>query len=305
VAKRLAEFQAEGGGWRTKVTTADGTEFYSQDERQADRGHGSTEAFYLIRFHVPFDVSSDSDLGEIKIYNLDEASVKKFKRGELVCLEAGYHPFEKHKELVINGTIEDLIVEQLTKVTWVLTIYIGDTTDVWPVAMCSKTYSPGVKARVVADDLITDSLGLPIGKMDPKQNPVYRKGLSLVGAVRPELEMVARDMKSKLHVSRRKVYILHPDRGVPSGVVLSGENGLIAAKPAVALPQDMQYIASFASGEAPQVYEISALLTPKLWADNEFEIDSEDIPGMWRVVAGDHSCDGRSFKTTLRVAKAS
>lgn len=304
MAKRIEQFKEEGGGWRILVTAPDGTEFFSQDERQDARGHGEPLGYYLIRFHIPFDVLSDNDLGEVKLYNLDKASVKCFKRGQLLKVEAGYHPFEKNRELVILGTIEDVIVEQLSTTSRVVTVMIGDTTDIWPVATCSKVYSPGVKARAVATDLITNVLQLPIGKMEPKENPTYAKGLSIVGAVRPELEMVARDMKSKLHVSRRKVYILDPNRGIPSGVTVSGENGLLAAKPSVEVPQDMQFVGGFADGEKPQMYEVTVLLTPKLWADSEFTIDSDDLAGMWRIISGSHDCDGASFKTSTRITRA-
>jgi hypothetical protein len=87
-------------------------------------------------------------------------------------------------------------------------------------------------------------------------------------------------------------------------VVLSGENGLLAAKPAVSLPQDMQYVGLMAAGEKPAMYEVEALLTPKLYSDSVFQIDADDLPGMWRVISGSHVCDGASFLTSLRVTKA-
>jgi len=303
VAKKIAEFQSEGGGWRIKVTTAGGTEFYSRDERQPNRGYGTPEGRYLIRFRIPFDISPDNDLGEIRLYNLDKASVKQFKRGELLKLEAGYHPFEKHKELVLNGTIEDLVVEELSKTTRMLTVYVGDTTDIWPVATATKGYAPGIKPSVIAADL-ANTIGLDIGKIDPKVDPPYAKrGLALVGATRPMFELLARDMQSVVYVARRKLYVLPPDQGVCSGVVLSGDNGLLSAKPAMEVSADMRYVHSIESGEKPQVHQVQALLTPKLWSNRTFEIDADDLPGTWRTIAGDHSADGRSFLTTVRVAK--
>ncbi len=302
MAKQVQEFKTEGGGWRIKVTTASGKEFFSQEQQQPRRGQQSTDAQYLIRFHMPFDVSSDANLGKLLIYNLLPESVKEFKRNELVLVEAGYHPFEKHKELVINGTIEDLAVEELSQVTRALKVQIGDTTDVWPVKVVSKLYGPGIKGSVVAGDLINE-MGLKVGKLEPKEDPTYRKGLSFVGAVRPQLEMVVRDMKSKLHISRRKVYILDPVKGIPSGVALSWENGLLAAKPAMALPSDFQYVKTFTATEKPVIYEIEALLTPKLWADSEFQIDAEDLSGKFRVIQGSHDCTGKRFLSSLRIAK--
>jgi|GEM_PF-3520938 len=302
MAKRLADFEREGGGWRIKVTTASGTEFFSRDERQPARGHGTPEGRYLIRFKIPFDISSDNDLGEIRLYNVDKASVNEFRRGELVKLEAGYHPFEKHKELVILGTIEDRVVEQLSKTTRVLILYVGDTTDIWPVATATKGYAPGIKASVVAADLAT-TIGLEVGKIEPKVDPTYAKrGLALAGATRPMFEMLARDMQSVVYVARRKLYILSPDQGVPSGVVLSGDNGLLSAKPAMEVSADMKFVDTIASTEKPQVYQIEALLTPRIWSNKEFELDCDDLPGMWRAIAGNHAADGRSFLTTVRVA---
>jgi len=298
MAKPVKAFRPEGGGWRIKITTAGGQEFFSQEQLQPRRGRDSCEAKYLIRFHFPFDISSDSNVGDIWIYNVRKETIEAFKRGDLVKVEASYQPFAKYRELLIEGTIEDALVDEVDKATRMLHVKIGDTTDIWPVAVASKLYGPGIKASVVARDLIA-ALSLPIGMMDPKEDPVYRKGLSLVGAVRPELEMVVRDMKSKLHISRRQVYITPPDKGVPSGVILNPKNGLLSAKPTLAVAEDMQYIAAVTGEEHPYLYEIKALLTPKLWSDSEFTVESDDLSGEFRVLRGSHDCNGRDFLTTV------
>jgi len=302
MAKPVKAFRPEGGGWRVKITTAGGQEFFSQEQLQPHRGRDSYQAKYLIRFHFPFDISSDSNIGDIWIYNVRKETIEAFKRGDLVKVEVAYQPFEKHRELLMEGTIEDVLVDEVDKATRMLHVKIGDTTDIWPVVVTTKQYGPGTKASVIAHDLI-DELGLPIGKFSPKEDPTYTKGLSLVGAVRPELEMVVRDMKSKLHISRRQVYVTMPDQGVPSGVVLNPDNGLLAAKPTLAIAEDMQYIAAITGEEHPYLYEIRALLAPKLWSDSEFTVESDDLSGRFRALRGSHDCDGRNFLTRVWAVK--
>lgn len=303
MAKPVKSFHPEAGGWRIKITTAGGTEIFSKEQLQENRGHDSYGAEYLIRFHFPFDISSDSNTGNFWIYNPGQQLIAEFERHDLVKIEASYQPFEDHKELLLEGTIEDIIVDTISETTRMLHIRVGDTTDIWPTALTTEKYCPGVKASVVATDLIEKKLELPLGKIDPKEDPKYNKGLSIVGAVRPELEMVVRDMRSKMHVSRRMVYITQPDRGIPSGVTLSLDNGLLKIRPTMAIAEDMQYIAAVTEQEHPQLYEVKALLTPKLWADSEFTVESEDMNLDLRVLRGSHDCDGRHFLTGLWVVE--
>jgi hypothetical protein len=303
LAKRREEFKLEGGGWRSKVIVQ-GVEFFSQEAQQPDRGIDSGNAKYDIRFDIPFDISADVNIGKIQIMNVRKENVALFVRGELLKLEAGYEPFDKHKELVLEGTIQEIIVEELSKVTRTLTVYVGDGSELWAAAVTSKRYGAGTKASVVCRDLL-DAAEIPIEMMEPAEDPTYDKGLTVCGPVRPEVEMVVRDMRSKIHISRRAAYVLAPDQGIPSDVVLSGENGLLAAKPAMSLPSDFQYGVTFNESDTPMVYEIRALLTPKLYSDVIFEVDSEDITGQWRAVLGNHRCDGQRFLTTVRSAKAS
>jgi hypothetical protein len=303
MAKPIASFKGEGGGWRIKITTASGTEIFSQEQLQKHRGEHSRGARFLIRFHFPFDISSDSNTGDFWIYNPGRQLITEFKRHDLVKIEAGYAPFEDHKELLLEGTIEDIIVDTVSPTTHMLHVRVGDTTDIWPMCLASERYSPGVKASTVATDLIEKKLELPIGKIDPKEDPKYEKGLSIVGAVRPELEMVVRDMRSKLHVSRRMVYITYPNKGIPSGVTLTPDNGLFKIKPTLGIAENMEYIAELTDYEHPMLYEIIALLTPALWSDSEFTVESKEVNLDLRALRGSHDCNGKSFITSIWAAE--
>lgn len=305
MAKTLNDFLSEGPGWRILVTVA-GEEFYSEEARQPNRGRDSTGANYSITFRIPWDILPTSNLGEIQIFNLKPESVALFKRGDPIKLEACYHPFEKHRETVLDGVIESMEVEELSPVTRVLRIQIGDATDVWPVVCVTRQYAPGIQASVVVTDLV-DALGMPLENLNPEKDPVYTKGLSLVGPVMPELIMVARrDMASKLHISRSKVHILKTTVGIPSGVVLEGVTGLLKAKPAMSLPDDHKWVNEILGTERPMSYEVTALLTPRLWADSEFEVrseDPEDLQGMFRAISGEHISTGKHFVTQMRVVE--
>ena len=307
MAKTLQEFREEGGGWVVRVT-AGGKEFLYRGGNPSTRGNAEEgkgkDRGYAIRFKIPFDVLSDTNIGEVSFYNLEMPSVRKFRRGTILKLEAGYEPIERHLEPILRGTIEDVIVQEKVKYERLFTVQVADAGDVWPVKVTSKQWLPGVMATTVAKDLIAE-LGLPIGKFAPRRSDIeYYKGLSICGAIRPELEMVVRDMESKLHISRGKVYILDPLKGIPTGITLERENGLLAIKPAMALPADLQYVKKWTADEEPVIYEIQALLTPKLWADSIFKVKSESLSGRFRVISGVHFCDGRSMLTKVRVAKA-
>lgn len=305
MAKTLQQFQAEGPGWRIMVTVA-GQEFYCQQAIQPSRGRVSTDAMYTITFRVPFDIQPTSNLGEVQLFNLKPESVELFRRGEPLLLEAAYHPFEKHRETVLDAVIEETLVEELSPVTRMLRVRIGDCTDVWPVKCVSKAYPPGIQSSTVASDLVQE-LGLPLRTMDPERVVTYVKGLSMVGPVMPELQMTARDMLSKLHVSRGEVHILKTTSGIPSGVVLDGNHGLFKAKPAMELPDDYRWVNEVLGSERPMSYEVTALMTPRIWADSEIEIvsdDPEDINGTFRVINGEHVASGQHFVTQIRVVEA-
>jgi len=301
LAKRKSEFKIEGAGWRSKVTTADGTEFFSKEAQQPDRGTNSGDAGFVIRFDVPFDTSPDVNVGKLQIYNVKKEEVSHFVRGELCKLEAGYEPFDKHKELVIDGTIEDVIVEEMDKVTRALTVYVGDGSELWSAATVARRYGAGTLASVICRDLL-DAAEIDIEILEPAEDPTYEKGLTVCGPIRPEVEMVVRDMRSKIHISRRLAYILKPDEGIQSDIVLNSDNGLLAAKPAMALASDFKHSAKFDEADTPMVYEIRALLTPRIFADVVFRTESDSLTGKWRAILGTHCCDGRRFLTTVRVA---
>ena len=135
---------------------------------------------------------------------------------------------------------------------------------------------------------------------------------SSIIAVRPlkngviaDFEVTQEMIKFFIQKVHNRRSLLHPRIviGIPSGITLSWENGLLAAKPALALPSDFQYVFQFTQAEEPMIYQFEVLLTPELWADHEFSVEAEDLPGEYRVIQGAHDCDGRDFLTSLRVAK--
>lgn len=222
-----------------------------------------------IEFDLPFSENSAANVGEVRIYNLAEETVKALEAGAPVVVQAGY---QGDVGTVFVGTASEISTswEGVDKVTAVV---IGDGAAQWLTARVNKTWRQGVRASEVARDII-GLLGLRVGRIQLPSDITYLTGKTFATSAKAALEEIAADTGAKLHVTREAVYLVPPGNWRRVGVFLSAETGLIES------PQP--------SSQRPGAYRIRTLLQHRITTDAMLEIDSRTAKGQFRVVDGRH-----------------
>lgn len=237
---------------------------------------------FTIETDLPFGSGSDADINNIKIYNLSDQTTAKIAKGDYVVVKAGY---ENDVGTVAMGTVESAttVWQGVDKIT---TLLVGDGTDSWRTARVNKSWRQGVKASEIAADIIS-MLGLNVGKIDLPNNISYPSGRTLTMGAKTALEDIARDSGARLHVTRRAVYLVPPNRFETIGVVLTSETGLLDSPEPLTDPEGG--------------YKVRTLLQHRITTDAMVEIRSRTVSGEFRVVRGRHGSTAREHITEMTV----
>lgn len=222
-----------------------------------------------IEFDLPFSESSAANVGEVKIYNLAEKTVKTLEVDAPVVVQAGY---EGDVGTVAVGTASEVSTSWVG-VDKVTTIVVGDGAAKWLSARVNRSWRQGVRASHVARDII-DLLGLRLGRLQLPYDVQYPTGKAFSTSAKAALEEIAADTGAKLHVTREAIYLVPPGDWQRIGVYLSAETGLIES------PQP--------SSQKPGAYRIRTLLQHRITTDTMVEIESRTARGQYRVAEGRH-----------------
>ncbi|TDX48333.1 phage protein [Orenia marismortui] len=231
-----------------------------------------------IDFRVNFDTESDSNSGNIKLYNLNDKSIELFKKDKKVVLKAGYgddigaimKPIIKSATSEFNGN------DKITKI--VLSEAIEGTINL--------SWSKNTRASTIIKDVI-NKIPLDLGDLDIATDKKYRKGKTFSCEAKEALKELAKDTESKFHVSRGKIYFRPLDKATYRVIKLNKDNGLIAS------PQLID------SGEEDR-WKVQALLRYEIEPDIVLDIESLTLNGQYRVVSGSFTSD---FITECEVVK--
>lgn len=235
-----------------------------------------------IEAEINFNDSSESNIGNIKIYNLSDKSIKKLKKDKLIQLNAGYR---NDIGSLLSGVIINTFTnyEGTEKVTEVI---IGDGSDKWLNSTINKTWKTGITSEQIVSDC---AKLLPFNFEGYEEEIIdYPKGKTHSGTIKSLLEEIAVDLGAKLHVSRGFIYFRKPKQGNIEIVNLNKDTGLIGT-PTISETED------------GVVYEVESLLNYRIWTDNIINIESKTINGLYRVIGGTHSIAGSDFITKIEV----
>lgn len=237
-----------------------------------------------IEAEINFNNSSESNVGNIKLYNLSDKSIKKFQKDKTIQLNAGY-----------EGDIGSLLAGVIIRITTnyegvdkVTEVVVGDGTERWLNATINKTWKTGITSdriiKTCANQLPFNFAGYETDTID------YPKGKVHSGTIKSLMEEIATDIGAKLHISRGIIYFRQPKQATINIVRLNKDTGLIGT-PTI----------SEADGET--FYEVDSLLNYRIWTDSIIEIESKTINGRYKVNGGSHSIAGGDFVTTMEVDK--
>ncbi|MBM7623642.1 phage protein [Sporohalobacter salinus] len=225
-----------------------------------------------MNFEVSFDTGSDGNVGNIEVYNLSDETIKLLKKGQSFVFKAGY---KNDLGILTMGQIESSTTkfEQGDKLT---KIVINDNTQKWVNTKINKTWRLKIKASQVAEQII-NKIPLNIGEISVAEEKTYHKGKTFSTTAKRALEEIAKDTKSKLHISKGKVYLRPSDKPSQIAYKLTPDTGLIAS------PQRVD--------NNDKRWKVQSLLNYKFESDAILSIESDTIEGKYRITEGKHTGD--------------
>ena len=260
--------------------------------RQIDLMAGSKsfnlEEGFEIHFNIPFSTSEDPDVSEISIYNLAKESIAAIEAKAYVVLNVGYKGDIGN---ILTGKVEQVSSswEGVDKIT---TLKVSDGGFEWRGSRIQKTYAKGSKASYIMQDL-SGLLGLEVVEISPKKDITYQLGRTVSGDVEKALKQLAKDTESKMYIDKGKLYIRDEDKGTETGFLLNSDHGLVGSPEKVEEENEKK--------EKIIKYNVECLLIHKISADSIIQIESKTANGNFRVISGNHYCDGVSFITQMVV----
>lgn len=246
-----------------------------------------------IYFDIPFDDSEEVNTGTIKIYNLSDPTISSIKNNIPITLSAGY---QDEYGSIFQGVVKE------PETTWsgvdkVTEIVCAEEHRNYLNKKVVKTFAPSTPSSTVLKYLIGEA-GLGIGDLSPVTDFVYRSGKTLKGDVSTLIKSIVKDTKSKMHISRGKIYIRDPKVGDATGFVVNKESGLVDVPEKIESEEE-----SKANGEknTRSGWKIKMLLNHRITVDSIIVLQSKVVSGTFRVVKGRHYSEGDSFYTEAEV----
>ena len=241
-----------------------------------------------IEFNIEFSDESNGNIGHIKFYNLSNSTIDKLKVDKSFILRAGY---KEHSGVILPGIIKRPVT-QWEKADKVTTLMVGDNTDAWLKSTINKTWKAGSTSDEIARQIIQQT-GLSIGEINLVNNVSYEKGLTFSTTCRKALEEIAADTGTKLHSSRGKIYLRPENSANRRAILLNSDTGLISS------PEKIQEDEE----DAVEKYSVMSLLNYKIQTDSLIKLDSNTVKGNFRVISGEHVCEGDNFNTSMEVER--
>lgn len=254
---------------------------------------------FTILFSVPFDDDGEANVAEVKIYNLKNDTINKFKKDSRVILNAGY---KGDAGAILLGTVKD-VRSDWSGVDRITTLQVLDGTNSWFSAPIKKTYKAGAKGDAILQDL-TKLTGLQIGAFKLAKPVVYKSGKTVKGTLANVIKQIAKENGSKAHVTRGKVYIRPKNEGDNIGFVLNSSTGLVSSP--TPIESEVETNEKDKEGKKKKVkrqgWAVKCLLNHRITTDALIQVSSRTANGNFRVESGTHN--GSSFETEMEVYPA-
>lgn len=308
----------DGLGWFVEVTTESGRKFVQRNWLNPNRAYSGLIGEYRIDFWWHFNTTPAANHGRCVIYNLTPENIALFRKGEHITIQAGWQPTPSPAVLTIKGTIirVDEFVEDRAGTTRGTVIRFLDSPEYILAKVTSHWWPPNTPYTMIFLDLVRD-LGLPLKVFKPVIQPIARTGYSVLGRIWPEMQLVAKNLESKLHCYNREIYLLPPQEGVPTGFTWTPQNGLHNVQKRVEVSHDGRNKIYWEKHE-PATLRAIGLLEPHLSPDAIVNIQNlTTLPeaagrvlqgkaplesGVYRVVSGTHYCDNQNLVTEVFLA---
>jgi hypothetical protein len=257
-----------------------------------------TDGDFTVYFEIPFDDDSTANVATVKIYNLSDQTISRFKSGSsAVIINAGY---TGDVGAVLLGYAKE-IQTAWQDVDRVTTINVIDGTESWYTLTYKNTFNKGVSAKTILTAMLAQT-GLQIGSFNLPTNRIYRSGKTVSGRLSEVIKAIAKDCGAKAHVTRGKIFIRPKDEGDNIGFDIDADSGLIESPTPIDKEVDG---GKDKNGKPTKVkkrgWNVTTLLNHRITTDALIKITSRTANGVFRVESGKHISNGADFLTQMEV----
>jgi hypothetical protein len=177
---------------------------------------------FTIEFTVPFDNDLLPNESEIKIFNLTDATIRKFNTDEKLIVNAGY---EGNTGSILQGFITK-IVTSFSGVDKTTTIHVLDSENLSSRELKDIAYAEGTLASEILEEM-AGQLGLEVAQMNLNQDVRYDGGYTATGEVTDIIKKLAADCGTSAYINKGRLYIRNLREGADDLIELSANTGLI------------------------------------------------------------------------------
>lgn len=249
----------------------------------------SMDSGLYFSFKVPFKDSEELESVSFTVYNLNQDTRNRIKKGDAVTLNAGY---EGDVGCLFIGTVNE--AESYKKSTeWVTEITATTALKEWLETDINKTYMAGTDAESIGRDLL-HIFGVEVGILEPVKNVAYPRGKVCRGKVKDVMKRIfVEECGCRMLIRNYQVIINDPAKPINTGILLSPETGLLEDSG----DSDATMITTAAEegktrearAEQGKTVHLKCLLNHRIGAGDLVTVQSMKRSGVYQVVGGEHS----------------
>lgn len=288
-------------GWEVKLTRENGSVLRASNFSRPDLAGSSFTQDVDMQFSLDWNATSLLPGGELIIKNVKAKPAVKFKRGDIVMLQAGWVPDQQNEVVSLLLAVEDIEQEKRSRSKTSFHMQVSDATFPMLTRGVSLSWNPGASAESKVFPDLVESANMNLGKVAPEHDYTYPNGFVIWGPLWHGLRQVAEDTDSFMSYWGNEINLLGREEGINTGFKLSSDNGvLVDAQTVTNLPHDQTMRAYHHEYEHPQ-YRLVSMLTSKIFPNAIYKVAapslSENVMTV-RAIRGNYSLDGSRMRAT-------
>jgi hypothetical protein len=242
-----------------------------------------------LEYSVPFDDDLEPNEAEIIIYNLADSTIKQLNHRSEISIEAGY---VGDTGVIFKGFIDRVRTkyEGADKIT---TIKALD--DVENHTVESLSFAAGTTASSILRTLI-DKTGLPVAVISIRRDHTYENEQTVDGDLMEAISKYSEVCGVSTYTLKGKVYCRHIKEGDNINFTVEEETGMIGSPSEYEEEVTAEDYKDIING-----YEIEMLLQHRMQTAAIINLKSLIAKGQYRVRSGEHTFDGLSAITKIKV----
>lgn len=241
-----------------------------------------------INFKIYFTNDKNSNICEIRMYNLSTNTINNIKKENHIKVKSGYEDFNGD---IFIGKIDN-VSTQLDGLDRVTILTCSPDATSWNNEFINKSWRKGIKAKEIVQQIASMvgwSIGmLDIGELQYNGGKVFRK------LAKNCLQEIAKDTNSLLYFNNGIIYMYPANKIFKKTIVLSPLNGLLDTP-----------IKDISNNKKEEIYKIKCGLRYDFQEDTIIRIENSKYidPVDLKITSGVHVANDNEFYSELECMK--